>query len=199
MVEILQDVKETENHSQMLGMRQKLVILDHSRSKFDRFFCLIKRLISLNMQKRTTPKIPFSKDRTRLLADWGQFITHDMIQTPDMAGGGPDPCNCVREDVCDNIATPKDPVIDFHCFFVVKSIGKIGRTGPNRVATKEQVNQLSGFMDGTQIYGFTNEDRFRKCFFFAILQKMKYGATDLLSKVILIIIRGFLFLLQKSA
>ena len=165
MVEILQDVKETENHSQMLGMRQKLVILDHSRSKFDRFFCLIKRLISLNMQKRTTPKIPFSKDRTRLLADWGQFITHDMIQTPDMAGGGPDPCNCVREDVCDNIATPKDPVIDFHCFFVVKSIGKIGRTGPNRVATKEQVNQLSGFMDGTQIYGFTNEDRFRKCFF----------------------------------
>ena len=116
------------------------------------------------MQKRTTPKIPFSKDRTRLLADWGQFITHDMIQTPDMAGGGPDPCNCVREDVCDNIATPKDPVIDFHCFFVVKSIGKIGRTGPNRVATKEQVNQLSGFMDGTQIYGFTNEhlDALRK-------------------------------------
>ena len=112
------------------------------------------------MQKRTTSKIPFSQDRTRLLADWGQFITHDMIQTPDMAGGGPDPCNCVREDVCDNIATPKDPVIDFHCFFVVKSIGKIGRTGPNRVATKEQVNQLSGFMDGTQIYGFTNEEKF---------------------------------------
>ena len=123
------------------------------------------------MQKRTTPKIPFSKDRTRLLADWGQFITHDMIQTPDMAGGGPDPCNCVREDVCDNIATPKDPVIDFHCFFVVKSIGKIGRTGPNRVATKEQVNQLSGFMDGTQIYGFTNEDRFRKCFFLQFFKK----------------------------
>ena len=42
MVEILQDVKETESHSQMLGMRQKLVILGHLRSKLDRiFFCLI--------------------------------------------------------------------------------------------------------------------------------------------------------------
>ena len=26
-----------------------------------------------------------------------------MIQTPDVAGEGPDPCDCRRTDVCDNI------------------------------------------------------------------------------------------------
>jgi peroxidase len=113
------------------------------------------RVVSLFMQRRTTDRIPFSRDRTRLLADWGQFVTHDMIQTPDLAGGGPDPCDCKRTDVCDNIHTPNDPVIKFPCFFVVKSVGRIGRTGAKRIPTKEQVNQLSGFIDGTNVYGFT--------------------------------------------
>ena len=58
-----------------------------------------------------------------LLADFGQFITHDMMQTPDMAGDGPDPCNCKRDDVCINVFPPDDePVIKlFQCLFIVKS------------------------------------------------------------------------------
>ena len=42
MVEILQDANETENHSQMLGMRQNAVIKGHLRSSLKiLIFCLI--------------------------------------------------------------------------------------------------------------------------------------------------------------
>ena len=37
------------------------------------------RVVSLLMQK-TMDKVPFNDKRTRLMADFGQFVTHDMIQ-----------------------------------------------------------------------------------------------------------------------
>ena len=64
-----------------------------------------------------------------MLTDFGQFLTHDIIQTPDLAGSGPDPCDCVRTDVCDYVFPRKDPVIPWFCFFIVKSVGRIGRSG----------------------------------------------------------------------
>ena len=51
------------------------------------------------------------------MADIGQFITHDIMQTPDMAGGGPDPCNCIRDDVCVNIRLDNDPIIKAGAIF----------------------------------------------------------------------------------
>lgn len=66
------------------------------------------------------------------MVDFGQFITHGSIQTPDMAGSGPDPCDCARTDVCDNIFHTRaalgrtDPVIQFFgCTFIVKSVGTL--------------------------------------------------------------------------
>jgi len=116
------------------------------------------RRLSLLMQTRTVPKITFSPDRTRLMADFGQFLTHDIIQTPDMAGSGRDPCNCKEKAECDNILLHgKDPVIKFECFFIVKSVGRLARTGPKGVVTKEQVNQLTSFIDLTNVYGFDKE------------------------------------------
>ena len=110
------------------------------------------------MQQNTEASVKFSSDNTRLVADLGQFTTHDILQTPDLAGKGPDPCNCNRvPKECDHIFTNGDPVIVFRCFFIVKSVGKMGRSGPNNVITKEQVNQLSAFIDGTNVYGFTEE------------------------------------------
>ena len=64
-----------------------------------------------------------------LFTAWGQFLTHDIIQTPDLAGSGPDPCDCVRTDVCDYVFPRRDPIIPWRCFFIVKSVGRIGRSG----------------------------------------------------------------------
>ena len=116
------------------------------------------RKLSLLMQTRTIPKIKFSRDRSRLMADFGQFLTHDIIQTPDMAGSGRDPCDCKPRRECDNILLHgRDPVIKFECFFIVKSVGRLAKTGPRGVVTKEQFNQLSAFIDLTNVYGFDKE------------------------------------------
>ena len=110
------------------------------------------------MQRHTEPSVTFSQENTRLVADLGQFTTHDILQTPDLAGSGPDPCNCARKPKeCDHIFTNADPVIVFRCFFIVKSVGRLGASGPANVATKEQVNQLSAYIDGTNVYGFTEQ------------------------------------------
>ena len=37
---------------------------------------------------------------------WGQFLTHDIIQTPDV-GGGDVPCNCNPHKDCKNIDVPR--------------------------------------------------------------------------------------------
>lgn len=52
-----------------------------------------------------------NENKTLTIKNLSQFITHDIMQTPDMAGSGPDPCNCKREDVCVNIALKHDPII----------------------------------------------------------------------------------------
>lgn len=114
--------------------------------------------MSLLLQSDTEEAVTFSDTTTRLMTDFGQFLTHDIIQTPDLAGSGPDPCDCVRTDVCDYVFPRRDPIIPWRCFFIVKSVGRIGRSGPNNVATKEQVNQLTSFIDGTNLYGFTEEN-----------------------------------------
>ena len=84
------------------------------------------RKVSLLLQSETEETVTFSDTTTRLLTDFGQFLTHDIIQTPDLAGSGPDPCDCVRTDVCDYVFPRKDPIIPWFCFFIVKSVGRIG-------------------------------------------------------------------------
>ena len=87
------------------------------------------RKVSLLLQSETEEAVTFSETTTRLLTDFGQFLTHDIIQTPDLAGSGPDPCDCVRTDVCDYVFPRGDPIIPWRCFFIVKSVGRIGRSG----------------------------------------------------------------------
>ena len=94
------------------------------------------------MQQNTEAAVKFSSDNTRLVADLGQFTTHDILQTPDLAGKGPDPCNCKKlPKECDHIFTNADPVIVFRCFFIVKSVGKMGRSGTgveNKVSLEDK-------------------------------------------------------------
>ena len=54
---------------------------------------------------------------------WGQFVTHDIIQTPDM-GDGDTPCDCSNIPKCKNIVVDRttDPVFDdIDCMFVIRS------------------------------------------------------------------------------
>ena len=89
------------------------------------------RDVSLSLQE-VEDHVEFNNERTRLMADFGQFVTHDIIQTPDLAGPGPDPCDCRRTDVCVNIKAKKrkDPMITMiPCFFIVKSTSSLVMQG----------------------------------------------------------------------
>ena len=89
---------------------------------------------------------------------WGQFITHDIIQTPDV-GGGDVPCNCSPNNKCKNIQINRqnEPVLEFPCMFVIRSSSKIGNQDGK--AVREQINQLSSFIDATTVYGFTSKHK----------------------------------------
>ncbi|CAG5096998.1 Oidioi.mRNA.OKI2018_I69.XSR.g14884.t1.cds [Oikopleura dioica] len=88
---------------------------------------------------------------------WGQFLTHDIIQTPDV-GGASCACNGSNNNckVID-IDRQTDPILTFPCMFIKRSSGKVGQQGGE--AVREQVNQLSAFIDGTVVYGFTNKHK----------------------------------------
>ena len=112
------------------------------------------RVVSLTLQslRRT---VDFNFAVSRLTADFGQFVTHDMLQTPDLAAGGPSPCNC-RADTdqwCIQMKMPpNEPVITrLPCFFIVKSSGRI-LNGPRGIVV-EQYNQQTTFMDLGNVYG----------------------------------------------
>jgi len=88
---------------------------------------------------------------------WGQFLTHDIIQTPDV-GGASCACNGSNNN-CKVIEVNRqtDPILTFPCMFIKRSSGKVGQQGGEPV--REQVNQLSSFIDGTVVYGFTNKHK----------------------------------------
>ena len=79
-----------------------------------------ERKISLEMKKTGSTKS--SQTASFAFTAWGQFITHDIIQTPDV-GGGNVPCNCQPNAKCKNIEINRntDPVLQFPCMFVIRS------------------------------------------------------------------------------
>lgn len=111
-----------------------------------------ERDVSLKMKEAGSTKV--NPTVSYAFTAWGQFITHDIIQTPDV-GGGNVPCNCSPHNSCKNIKInrKKEPVLEFPCMFVIRSSSKLGQE--NGVPVREQINQLSSFIDGTTIYGFT--------------------------------------------
>lgn len=62
---------------------------------------------------------------------WGQFVTHDIIQTPDM-GAGNVKCDCSNIAECKNIGVDKstDPHFDdIDCMFVIRSAPHVPSQG----------------------------------------------------------------------
>ena len=63
---------------------------------------------------------------------WGQFVTHDIIQTPDM-GNGQTKCDCSAIAECKNIEVDRttDPHFDdIDCMFVIRSAPHVPSQGP---------------------------------------------------------------------
>nr|CCG47854.1 oikosin 21b [Oikopleura dioica] len=116
-----------------------------------------ERAISLAMRSNTQRTI--SNDVSYAFTAWGQFITHDIIQTPDVLGSGDVPCDCTgTAPQCKEITLDNDPVITFPCLFIIRSSSQLGQSGQG-TPVREQINQLSGFLDGTTVYGFTSKHR----------------------------------------
>ena len=64
---------------------------------------------------------------------WGQFVTHDIIQTPDMGAAGTVKCDCSNISECKNIEVDKatDPHFDdIDCMFVIRSAPHVPSQGP---------------------------------------------------------------------
>lgn len=88
---------------------------------------------------------------------WGQFITHDIIQTPDM-GNGEVPCDCSKIKECKNISVDKksDPHFDdIDCMFIIRSAVHVPSQGQ---FVREQMNQKTSFIDLSQVYGSTERE-----------------------------------------
>ena len=80
----------------------------------------IKRTISNTMRKAGgRPKQ--SELTSYLFTAWGQYLTHDIIQTPDV-GNGEVPCNCNPNKKCKNIQIDKrtEETLTFPCMFVIR-------------------------------------------------------------------------------
>lgn len=94
-----------------------------------------------------------------LFTAWGQFLTHDIIQTPDV-GKGEVPCDCKENKSCKNISIDKsqENTMTFPCMFVIRSSSKLGR-GVNNQPQREQLNQLTPLIDGTTVYGVSTKHK----------------------------------------
>ena len=115
-----------------------------------------ERKISLQMGKSKRQQTT-SNTASVLFTMWGQFLTHDIIQTPDV-GKGQVPCDCTAKASCKNIRLQNDPVLKFRCMFIIRSSSKL-IPGSSGVGQREQVNQQSAFIDGSVVYGFTKKHK----------------------------------------
>jgi len=116
-----------------------------------------ERAISLLLAATNGNDGEVTVDETRTMVGplWGQFVTHDIIQTPDV----PDPRDCACEgtdDICKAVHIPEgDPVLDpdiAECMIIKRSAPHVSSEG---ALVREQMNQKSAFMDLSQVYGST--------------------------------------------
>uniref|UniRef100_A0A8D2IVU7 Ig-like domain-containing protein n=1 Tax=Varanus komodoensis TaxID=61221 RepID=A0A8D2IVU7_VARKO len=128
----------------------------------------LPRLVSTAMigTETVTPDGQF----THMLMQWGQFLDHDLDQTVaaiSMARfSDGEPCSkvCTSDPPCFSILIPEnDPrVRNGRCMFFVRSspVCGSGMTSllMNSVYAREQINHLTSFIDGSNVYGSTEHE-----------------------------------------
>ena len=107
------------------------------------------RLVSLNVvQDRPETE----EDISHLVMQWGQFVDHDLDLSPEFALD----CNgCTSDAICVPIQVPgNDPSFSSdRCLRFARTIPTCDSSPPSSLTPREQLNELTSFIDGSQIYG----------------------------------------------
>ena len=102
-------------------------------------------------------EVPFS----HLLMQWGQFLDHDFTLSPFQEGV----CEgCEVSEVCNPIRVPdgdrafgKGTLNDGNCLPTQRSLPVCEMDKPLTFSPREQLNELTSFIDGSMIYGSEGE------------------------------------------
>lgn len=135
------------------------------------------RNVSLSVHR---PSYSIDPDFTVMLAVFGQFLDHDITATALNQGQDNEPIDCCSEngelhaECFPVILSAGDPNFDIYnitCMNFVRSApAPTENFGP-----RQQLNQASAFIDGSAIYGFTQQKidslRTRKTFLFVVNKK----------------------------
>ncbi|GLH03915.1 Peroxidasin, partial [Gryllus bimaculatus] len=124
------------------------------------------RLVSTELI--STEEITPDERLTHMLMQWGQFLDHDLDHAlPAVSSESWDGIDCKKS--CDYAAPcypievpPNDPrVRNRRCIDFVRSSAICGSGHTSvffeTVVPREQINQLTSFIDASQVYGFSNE------------------------------------------
>ena len=116
------------------------------------------RLISAAVvQNVTQDEIPF----THILMQWGQFLDHDMDIGPELEAE----CEgCEFTEVCEPIRVPDlDPAFGVgtpqngDCLTFRRSLPACDISRPGEFLPREQINDLTSYIDGSMVYGSNEE------------------------------------------
>ncbi|KAF7631143.1 ShKT domain-containing protein [Meloidogyne graminicola] len=106
-----------------------------------------------------------------LVMQWGQFISHDMARTTLHPTANCGTCDVIPSKCIPVTISSKDTNDAFRqkvCLKISRSVPVCGTGNPSR--PREQLNENTAFVDGSQIYGSSNRD----------LQKFRDGRTGML-------------------
>ena len=112
------------------------------------------RLVSKTIvNDRVQDEMPF----THILMQWGQFLDHDLDLGPELE----EECEgCEFTEVCEPIFVPKDDQTfgvgtpqNGECLPFRRSVVACPTDTPGSFAPREQINDLTSYIDGSMIYG----------------------------------------------
>ena len=96
--------------------------------------------------------------RTHLIMQWGQFLDHDLDLAPEFGERDCPPETCIATEKCFPIRKVSDDpnFTDLPCLFFGRSIPSCDGTG-GEFPAREQFNTLTHYIDGSNVYGSTDE------------------------------------------
>lgn len=98
---------------------------------------------------------------THILMQWGQFLDHDLDLAPELEAE----CeHCEFTDICEPVRVlPTDPAFgndtqnEGDCLPFRRSLPTCDTSLPGSFAPREQINDITSFIDGSMVYGSSEE------------------------------------------